>query len=244
MTVREWARLEAALAAGVVVAVLTGCSLAPAVPLTLSDVVAERAAARELPERQRFAAFVEQSSGRLAELGLPVPEFQGMVALDDWGDAMVACINQTDPLLDLSAVSGGFTVNYFGVVGDDYERSKMTIESCQAQIGVDDPAVELTPGAVEAAWRYQDATRRVLPCLRGIGATVPSPPSAIAFVEHVGTGREWTAYSMVAVDPAILLRAVALCPPSSTVLDAHLNGLDGAPDAPGLTPPRYSVLVP
>lgn len=238
-----WAR-AGAFTGVLMVAMLSGCVAAPAPPLTLDDVTAERAAARELPERQRFAAFVEQSSGRLAELGLPVPEFQGMVALDNWGDAMVACINQNDPLLDISAVSGGFTVNYFGVVGDDYERSNLTIESCQAQIGVDDPAVELTPGVVEVAWRYQDATQRVLPCLRGIGASVPSPPSAINFAENLGTGREWSPYAMVGVDPATLVRAVALCPPSATVLEAHLNGLYGPPGTTGLTPPRYSELVP
>jgi len=49
---------------------------------------------------------------------------------------------------------------------------------------------------------------------------------------------------MVGVDPATLVRSVALCPPSSTVLEAHLNGLDGAPGTTGLTPPRYSELVP
>jgi len=225
--------------------ILAGCSAAPAPPLTLDDVVAERNAAREAVERQRFDAFVEQSSQRLGELGLPLPEFQGVVALRDWDTAVAACIDSLDPRTDTTPIAGGgIAIDYFGVVGDAFERSRLVIESCDAQYGVAEAGAPSVRGAREVAWRYQDATQRVLPCLRDIGAAAPSPPSAIAFSEHLGTGREWSPYALVAVDQATLARAVALCPPSAAVLEAHLKGLDGAPGTIGLTPPRYTELVP
>lgn len=211
------------LGLAVVAVLLTGCTAPAAAPLTLDDVAAEREAALEAVERERFEAFVAQSGGRLDELGLPLPEFQGVVALEEWDAVVTACIERLDPQLDVARLEGGFSVNYFGVVGESYERIRWTIESCNAQYGIADARADRAPGVVEAAWRYQDATQRLLPCLRGIGATVPSPPGEVAFVEHVGTGREWSPYAMIGIDPAVLVRAVALCPPSSTLLEAHLE---------------------
>ncbi len=213
------------LGLAVVAVLLSGCTALPSAPLTLDDVVAEREAALEAVERERFEAFVAQSGGRLDELGLPLPQFQGVVALEEWDAVVTACIERLDPQLDVTRLEGGFSVNYFGVVGESYERIRWTIESCNAQYGIADARADRAPGVVEAAWRYQDATQRLLPCLRGIGATVPSPPGEVAFVEHVGTGREWSPYAMIGIDPAVLVRAVALCPPSSTLLEAHLEAV-------------------
>lgn len=212
--------------AAAAVAAVSGCAAAPSAPLTLDDVVAERTAAIEAVERERFDAFVAQSGGRLDELGLPQPSFQGVVAPLEWDAAVTGCIERLDPQLDVTRLEGGFSVNYFGVVGESFERMRWTIESCNAQYGIADPRAERTPGVVEAAWRYQDATQRLLPCLRGIDATVPSPPGEVAFIEHVGTGREWSPYAMAGVDPGVLVRAATLCPPSSTVLEAHLAAVD------------------
>jgi hypothetical protein len=237
--------VRAGLGVTMVAIIVAGCSATPAPPLTLDDVVAERNAAREAVERQRFDAFVEQSSERLNELGVPLPEFQGVVALRDWVSAVATCIDRLDPRADTTPVEqGGFSVDYFGVVGDVFERSSLVIESCDAQYGVAEAGAPLVRGAREAAWRYQDATQRVLPCLRYIGAPAPSPPSSVAFIEHLGTGREWSPYALVAADQATLARAVALCPPSASVLQAHLVRLDDAPTTTGLTPPRGSSLVP
>ena len=208
---------------------LGGCSAAPSAPLTLDDVVAEREAALEAVERERFEAFVAQSGGRLDELGLPLPQFQGVVALEEWDAVVTACIERLDPQLDVTRLEGGFSVNYFGVVGESYERIRWTIESCNAQYGIVDLRAESTAGVVEAAWRYQDATQRVLPCLRGLGATVPSPPSRVAYIEHLGTGREWSPYAMLGLDPGALVQAVALCPPSTLLIEARLErAIDGA----------------
>lgn len=213
----------AVLAAAVLVApVLVGCAVAPEAPLTVDDVVAERTAAVEAVERAQFDQFLGQSSRRFEELGLPLPVFRGLVPLDEWDAVVTACIERLDPQLDVSRLEGGFTVNYFGVVGESYERIRWTIEGCNAQFGIDDPSSVPVAGVVEAAWRYQDATQRVLPCLRHIGAPVPSPPAEITYVEHLGTGREWSPYALASTDPAMLVRAVALCPPSVTVLEARL----------------------
>jgi hypothetical protein len=202
---------------------LTGCSAPAGPPITLDDVSAERAAAREVPERQRFAAFVEQSGDQLVALGLTVPQFQRMVSVEQWAEVIAECINTDDFRSDLTPTDEGFTVNYFGVVGDDFERSALVISSCEAQYGLENPTGRQVAGVIEAAWRYDDATQRVLPCLRHIDAAVPSPPSSVAFIENLGTGREWTPYALIASDPAALARAITLCPPSSTLLAAHLE---------------------
>jgi len=218
-------RLISTAAAAVALAtwVLTGCAAPAGPPITLDAVSAERAAAREVPERQRFAAFVEQSGDQLVALGLTVPQFQGMVTVEQWAELVAECIDTYDPRRELTPTDDGFTINYFGVVGDDFERSALVINSCEAQYGVENPASRQVAGVIEAAWRYDDATQRVLPCLRHIDVAVPSPPSSVAFIENLGTGREWTPYALIASDPAALARAITLCPPSSTLLTAHLE---------------------
>lgn len=204
------------------IAVLTACASAPTVPLTIDDVAAERAATIESVERAEFDAFLEQSGRRFDELDLPRPAFQGLVPLEERDAVVTACIQRLDPRLDVARLEGGFTVSYFGTVGESYERIRWTIEGCNAQYGVADPSVMPVAGVVEAAWRYQDATQRVLPCLRRIGVPVPSPPGEVAYVEDLGTGREWSPYALASADPATIVRAVAICPSSSTVLDTTL----------------------
>ena len=213
----------AAAAVALATWLLTGCAAPAGPPITLDAVSAERAAAREVPERQRFAAFVEQSGDQLVALGLTVPQFQGMVTVEQWAELVAECIDTYDPRRELTPTDDGFTINYFGVVGDDFERSALVINSCEAQYGVENPASRQVAGVIEAAWRYDDATQRVLPCLRHIDVAVPSPPSSVAFIENLGTGREWTPYALIASDPAALARAITLCPPSSTLLTAHLE---------------------
>lgn len=222
------------LTLAVALAVLTGCAAAPASIVTLDDVTAERLAVLDAAERARFDAFLEQSGGRLDELGLPAPQFQGLVALDDVDAIVTQCIVTLNPRLQVARLEGGFTVTYFGTVGETYDRIRWTIDSCNAQYGVADLRAATTPGTVEAAWRYQDATQRLLPCLRDIGVAVPSPPPAAEFVQRLGTPLEFSPFSLAAADPATLVRSVALCPPSSTLLEAHLAAVDvtGAPSEP------------
>lgn len=221
------ARTAAAVAVGLAT-LLAACATTPEALLTVDDVIAERIAEQEAVGRADFDTFLAQSGGRLDELGLPVPAFQGLVPVDDWGAAVTACIERLDPQVEVSRLEGGFSINYFGVVGESYERMRWTVESCSAQYGVVDRVAGVSAGVVEAAWRYHDATHRVIPCLRGIDAPVPTPPSAVAFVEHLGTGREWSPYALASLDPAVLLRAVSLCPPSSTLIAARLAQRDDA----------------
>lgn len=202
-------------------AVLAGCSATPAAPITVADVVAERTAALESMERSEFDAFVGNSSRRFAELGLPLPEFQGVVEREEWDAAVTACVVRLAPQFD-----GQGPVTYFGVTGEPYERTRWVIEGCIAQYGVADWRTTPPPGAVELAWRYQDATRRVLPCLRGNGVVVPTPPSELDYIARFGTEGEWSPFALTAADPAALVRALALCPPSSALL----------PPAPGEAP--------
>lgn len=197
---------------------LTGCtSSAPAAP-TLDDAVAERRAAIEAAERERFNAFVASSSARIAELGVPVPEFQGVVAREVWPDAVAACIDQTDPRIRADRVDDRLTVSYFGMVGELYDRSRWAIESCTAQVGVAEPGAAAPPGPIELAWRYDDARTRVLPCLRGAGLAAPSLPSEGAFVAAEAAGSPWSPYALLQGDPAGLQRALTLCPPSSRLI--------------------------
>lgn len=221
------------LAVGLTItAVLAGCASTPAVPISIEAVVAERAAALEVVERAQFDEFLGQSSRRFDELGLPRPDFQGLVPPEEWDSVVTACIERFDSRLAVARLEGGFTVSYFGVVGENYERIRWTIEGCNAQYGISDPSTVVIPGAVEVAWRYQDATQRVLPCLRRIGVPVPSPPSDIAYNENLGTGREWSPYALASLDPAAIVRAVALCPPSTAVLDEQLSARPAIVPAP------------
>ncbi len=208
-----------------VVLALTGCAAQPAATVTLDDVTSERLATIEAAEQQRFADFMEQSGDRLVEFDIPVPEFEGLVAADEVDEVVSQCIVTLNPRLQVGPTGGQFTVTYFGTVGDTYDRIRWTIDSCIAQYGVADLGAAATAGPVEEAWRFSDTTQRVMPCLRNIGVTVPSPPSAEQFATALGTPLEFSPFSLVAGDPATLVRALALCPPSATVLQAHLDGV-------------------
>ena len=211
---RAW-RASAAIGVGAVLLsiLVGGCSADPRSALTVDEVVAERAAALEAIERAEFDVFLGNSSRRFADLGLPLPEFQGVVAPDEWDSAVTACVVRLAPQFD-----GRGPVTYFGVVGEPFERTRWVLEGCIAQFGVADGQAAPPPGAVEIAWRYQDATQRVLPCLRAAGVVVPSPPSEADYVAVFGTEREWSPFALTAANPAGLTRALALCPPSSSLL--------------------------
>jgi hypothetical protein len=204
---------------------IAGCSTTPASPVTLDDVTNERLAVIEESERQRFDDFLVRSGDRLVEFGIPVPEFMGLVAMDEVDEIVSECVITLNPRLQVGPSGGGFAVTYFGTVGDTYDRIGWTIDSCIAQYGVADLHATTTAGPVEGAWRFSDTTQRVMPCLRTMGVTVPSPPSAEQFATLLGTPREFNPFSLVAADPAMLVRALALCPPSATVLQAHLDGV-------------------
>lgn len=216
------------------VALVSGCAAPAAAPLTLDDVTDERLAVLAAAERERFDEFVQQSGGRLDELGLPAPQFQGLVGLDDVDAIVTQCIVTLNPRLQVARLEGGFTVTYFGTVGETYDRIRWTIDSCNAQYGVADLRAATRPGAIEAAWRYQDAVQRLLPCLRRIGVVVPTPPTQEDFVQRLGTALEFSPFSLAAADPATLVRSVALCPPSSTLLEAHVATVEvvAAPPEP------------
>lgn len=213
---------RATLAVSLVVAglafVITGCStVAPAAP-TVDDAIAERRAAVEAAERERFDAFLSSSSARIAELGVPTPEFQGVVTRELWPEAVAECIDRADPRIRADRVGDRLTVSYFGMVGEDFDRSRWAIESCTAQFGVAEPGSLRQSGPVEQAWRFADAQQRLLPCLRAAGFVVPSLPSAQEFGEHHGTDRAWNPYALLAGDPAALQRALALCPSTERLL--------------------------
>ncbi len=232
----ESIRRPGVVAIALVVAFVSGCAATAEAPLTLDDVTSERLAVLAAAERDRFDDFLELSGGRLDELGLPVPQFQGLVALDDIDAIVTQCIVTLNPRLQVARDDGGFTVTYFGTVGETYDRVRWAIDSCNAQYGVADLRAATTPGAVEAAWRYQDATQRLMPCLRRIGVVVPTPPAEDDYVRRLGTPLEFSPFSLAAADPATLVRAVALCPPSSTLVEAHLATLDSATIDPAVPP--------
>ncbi|MEN9619933.1 MAG: hypothetical protein RL499_126, partial [Actinomycetota bacterium] len=163
---------------------------------------------------------------RLGELGLPIPQFVGLVALDELDAVVSQCISSLNPRLQVARPEGGFTVTYFGTVGDTYDRISWAVDSCNAQYAVADLQVSTEPGPVEQAWSYADLTQRVLPCLRSIGVPVPSPPAEADFARGLGTASVFDPLSLIADDLAALERAEALCPPTATVMQAHLDGIE------------------
>lgn len=207
--------------------VLSACAREPATIITLDEVASERLAALDAAERAAFDDFVEQSHDRLVQFGIPEPRFGGLVSLDELDARVTECIVALNPRLQVARRDAGFTVTYFGTVGDTYDRIRWTIESCNAQYGVADLTATTVIGSVESAWRYQDATHRVVPCLRGLGVSVPTAPSALEFARHVGTAREFNPYAFAIADPVSLARAVAVCPPSDAVIDAYIAGFSG-----------------
>lgn len=173
-------------------ALAVGCTpVAPAV--TALDVVNERELLIEAESRDEFDAFLAVNASRLNELELPQPVFQGMIAPERWGEAVIGCVESLDTEVSVSRQEGGFGVNYFGTPDGEYERIRWTIESCMVQYGM--PAEPPPPGPIEEAWMRQDATQRLLPCWRSLGFSSPPPPSASA------------------------VRAEALCP--STAVELH-----------------------
>lgn len=210
-------RVVPVAAVGLLLAALAGCAPAPAAAPTVDAVVAERRALLESAERERFDAFVASSSARIAELGVPVPTFQGVVARDEWPAVVAACIDRADPRIRADRDDERLTVAYFGMVGEDYDRSRWAIESCSAQFGVLDARTRLEPGPIERAWLHHDAARRILPCLRGAGLPAPTLPAPDELLDADGVPT-WSPYAALGDDPAALMRALALCPPSAALV--------------------------
>jgi hypothetical protein len=164
-------------------------------------VLLERELAAEAQSRAAFDAFLAENADRLDALQLPRPEFQGVVEPERWGEAVITCVESRDTDVRVSRQEGGFGVNYFGLPNGAYERIRWTIESCMVQYGL---LAELPPpGPVEVAWMQQDATQRLLPCLRGLGFSSPPAPTAEA------------------------VRAAALCPPTDDELRRQLELVEG-----------------
>jgi hypothetical protein len=207
-----------------IVTLLAACGTVAGSTVSVNDVVAERAAAGESLERARFDEFLQKSGARLDELGLTRPQFQGVVAVDEWDGEVTACIQRLENPIDVARLEGGFIpLNYFRVVGEPYERILWTIESCSAQYGLVRVSDMPAAGEIEMQWRFDDATRRLVPCLRGIGAPVPPAPSLTGYVERYGTAQEWSPYALAAMLPATLAHTVTLCPTTSTRLEQFVT---------------------
>ena len=194
-------RLVAVAGCLLAVALTAGCATAAAPAITVSDVLLERESAAEAQSRAVFDSFLVENAPRLEALQLPRPEFQGVVEPERWGEAVILCVESLDTDVRVSRQEGGFGVNYFGLPDGAYERIRWTIESCMVQYGL---LAELPPpGPVEVAWLEQDATQRLLPCLRGLGLSAPPVPTAEA------------------------VRAAALCPPTEDELRRQLELVAG-----------------
>jgi hypothetical protein len=233
----------AAAAAGLVTAaalLLDGCAIEAEPAPTLGAVLAERRATVDAAEAARHAAFLADSGGRLAELGLPLPAYQGLVDITEWDSVVTDCIERFDPGVRIARLEGGFQILDPDSATESIERIRWTIESCSAQHGLLDPeGFDSEPGPVERAWRYRDAVDRILPCLRAGGFPVPVPPRVGAPVaadpDGSAPGAEarpvWNPYARIAMEATGLDRAVALCPPSDTLLPHGVSGTDTGPQS-------------
>lgn len=171
-------RFVAVAGCSLAVALTAGCA-SPVVPaITANDVALERELTAEAQSRAVFDAFLDENVDRLDELQLPRPEFQGVMEPELWGEAVIQCVESLEAEVRVSRQEGGFGVNYFGLPDGAYDRIRWTIESCMAQYGL--LAEPPPPGPIELAWLEHDTTQRLLPCLRGLGYSVPPPPSADA----------------------------------------------------------------
>ena len=194
-------RLVAVAGCSLAAALTAGCTTEVAPAVTADDVLLERELAAEAQSRATFDAFLDENADRLAELQLPRPEFQGVVEPERWGEAVIGCVESLDTDVRVSRQEGGFGINYFGLPDGAYDRIRWTIESCMAQYGL--LAEPPPPGPIELAWLERDTTQRLLPCLRGLGYSVPPPPSADA------------------------VRVSALCPSTADELSRQLDQVAG-----------------
>lgn len=199
--------------------VAAGCAQSPATQ-SLDGVVAERASAIEAQGLQRFTEFIAVNGERFIELDLELPQYQGLVSSDQWGYSVATCIESFNDSVRVTRLLGGFGVNYFGVVGDSYERVRWTIEGCMAQYGTagnDRPE----PGPIEIAWLYDDTVSRLLPCLRGLGISSPSTPTMDDFARGVAAGSPWNPVAL-AVALGHHERVTAVCPSSPGELERRM----------------------
>ncbi len=211
------ARLAAILAALVVAA--TGCA-SPPVTVSLAEVAAERANAIEDLGRERFTAFMAMNGERFVELDLELPQYQGLVSPEEWAFKVGDCVERIDAGVSIALEGNSPGVTYFGTVGDVYDRIHWSMEGCIAQYGLVE-ADAVAPGPVEARWLYTDTIARLVPCLRGLGVSVPSVPHLDAFARSVAAGTPWNPVAL-AVPTADHDRVSALCPSSPGELERRM----------------------
>jgi hypothetical protein len=196
-----------------------GCTASPAI-LSLDDVAAERASAAEALGLQRFTEFIAINGARFAELDLELPQYQGLVEPEQWAFKVGDCVERVDTGVRLARQDIRVSVNYFGSVGDAFERIHWSVEGCVAQYGVIDPDAAVA-GPIEADWLYHDTVVRLVPCLRGLGVSIPSLPPRDAFGESVAAGDVWNPVAL-AVPIAQHERVSAVCPSSSSELERQI----------------------
>ena len=197
----------------------SGCASTPA-SLSLDDVVAERASAVEALGLQRFTEFVTLNGARFAELDLEVPKYQGVVSAEQWAFKVGDCVERIDAGVGIAQQGGRVSVNYFGSVGDTYERIRWSVEGCVAQYGIID-AEAVVAGPVEADWLYDDTVVRLIPCLRALGISTPSVPPRAEFAASVAAGDPWYPVSL-AVPAAQHDRVSAVCPSAPRELERRM----------------------
>jgi hypothetical protein len=214
-----------ALTGAAFVVALAGCAPVPSTA-TVSEVAEERLRALEAENRSVFDEFIDANRARFDELELDIPQFQGLVSADTWGDEVAACVERINNSVSVAQNDGGLVVSYFGVVGDRYDRIRLILEGCSAQYGVltdERPA----PGPVEIAWLYDDTVTRLMPCLRGLGISPPSPPTIEAFARSVAGGEPWNP-----VDLAVAIghheRVTAVCPSSPSELERRMPSAEAS----------------
>jgi len=207
-----------------VAGVLVALAVAGCAPLstraTVTDVAVERSRLIEAESLARFGEFIEVNGARFDELDLEVPQYQGIVSAERWGDEVAACVERFNDSVRVTQQDGGIGVSYFGVVGDSYDRIRWTIEGCTAQYGIvseERPA----PGPVEVAWLYDDTVSRLMPCLRGLGVSPPSPPAIDVFARSVAAGQPWNPVEL-AVAAGHHDRVIAVCPSSVSELERRM----------------------
>lgn len=204
---------------GALVVAAAGCA-SPPEPVRLDDVVAERAGAREAADHVRFTEFMAINGDRFVELDLELPRYQGLVAAEHWADEVDDCVERVDAGVSIALDSPTVGVTYFGTVGDVHDRIHWVREGCIAQYGLED-AVAVAPGPVEARWLYNDTVMRLVPCLRGLGLSVPSVPRSDAFARSVAAGAPWNPVALAA-PAADHARVSALCPSSTNELERRI----------------------
>lgn len=177
-----------ALAAGLLVLGLAGCSSPTPVPPGLSDAEASAVAFQQ-------QADVWASGDRNGVVFPSIAPVQ-LVTTSTWTSRQVTCLIAAG--LQAREVSGGYVIDGYGSLSPVDGATAQAV--CLAQYPVD-PRTTGYLSDLQGLYMYDYFTQRLAPCLRLYGFDSGIAPDRMAYVGQLRAGIIWTPYNNVNGEP-------------------------------------------